>query len=63
MLSPFLPRNTSLTRLDELALNFMISVIKGIKPKGQVESMLAAQMAATQMLSMRFAVSKLTRAG
>lgn len=42
-------------KIDELALNFMISVIKGVKPKDQVESMLAAQMAATQMLSMRFA--------
>jgi hypothetical protein len=42
-------------KIDELALNFMISVIKGIKPKGQVESMLAAQMAATQMMTMRFA--------
>jgi hypothetical protein len=42
-------------KIDELALNFMISVIKGNKPKDQVESMLAAQMAAAQMLSMRFA--------
>ena len=42
-------------KIDELALNFMISVIKGIKPMDQVESMLAAQMAATQMLSMQFA--------
>ena len=42
-------------KIDELSLNFMISVIKGIKPQDQVESMLAAQMAVTQMMTMRFA--------
>jgi hypothetical protein len=42
-------------KIDELTLNFMISVIKGIKPQDQVESMLAAQMAATQLMTMRFA--------
>jgi hypothetical protein len=31
-------------KIDEPALNFMVSVIKGIKPQDQVESMLAAQM-------------------
>lgn len=39
---------------QELA-NFMLSAIKGIEPKDDVEAMLAAQMAATHMLSMTFA--------
>jgi hypothetical protein len=42
-------------KIDELSLNFTISVIKGIKPQDQVESMLAAQIAITQMMIMRFA--------
>lgn len=37
---------------DEQGLNFMMSVIRGIDPRDQVESMLAAQMAAAQMASM-----------
>ena len=32
--------------LDEHGLNFMLSVIKGIEPRDQLEAMLAAQMAA-----------------
>jgi len=32
--------------IDEGALNFMLSAVKGIKPRDQVETMLAAQMAA-----------------
>ncbi|BCA00024.1 hypothetical protein BDHH15_09210 [Bradyrhizobium diazoefficiens] len=39
---------------QELA-NFMLSAIKGVEPKDDVEAMLAAQMAATHMLSMTFA--------
>ena len=35
--------------------NFMLSVIKGIEPRDQVESMLASQMAAVQMAAMTFA--------
>jgi hypothetical protein len=31
---------------DENALNFMLSVVKGIEPRDQIEAMLAAQMAA-----------------
>src|SRR6266481_9963233 len=41
--------------VDEPAVNFMISVIKGVQPKDQLESMLAAQMAAVHMLTMDFA--------
>jgi hypothetical protein len=36
-------------------INFMISVIKGIQPRDQVEAMLASQMAAVHMASMAFA--------
>ena len=39
-------------KVDEQALNFMLSVVKGIKPKDQVESMLAAQMAGIHMATM-----------
>ena len=38
--------------INELDLNFMLDVIKGIGPKDQVESMLAAQMAVVHMATM-----------
>jgi hypothetical protein len=41
--------------VDEHGLNFMLSVVKGIEPKDQVEAMLAAQMAAVHMSTMTFA--------
>lgn len=40
--------------VDEAELNFMLSVVKGIKPRDQVESMLAAQMAAIHTAVMMF---------
>jgi hypothetical protein len=40
--------------IDEADLNFMVSVINGIEPRDQVESMLAAQMAAVHMATLRF---------
>jgi hypothetical protein len=40
---------------SEIGLNFMLSVIKGIQPRDQIETMLAAQMAAVHMASMTFA--------
>jgi hypothetical protein len=40
---------------SESGANFMLSVIKGIEPRDQVEAMLAAQMAAVHMASMTFA--------
>jgi hypothetical protein len=40
---------------DEHGVNFMLSVIKGIEPRDQVEAMLAAQMAAVHMATMTFA--------
>jgi hypothetical protein len=41
--------------VDERGLNFMLSVVKGIEPRDQVEAMLAAQMAATHNATMTFA--------
>jgi hypothetical protein len=37
---------------DETNLNFMLSIIKGIKPRDQLEAMLGAQMAAVHMATM-----------
>jgi hypothetical protein len=45
----------ALQNLSEMALNFMISVIKGVEPKDPLEAMLAAQMAAVHILTMEFA--------
>ena len=41
--------------VDEESLNFLLSVVKGIEPRDQVEAMLAAQMAAVHSASMGFA--------
>jgi hypothetical protein len=41
--------------IDERGLNFMLSVIKGIEARDQLEAMLAAQMAAVHVASMTFA--------
>jgi len=43
-------------------LNFFAAVIKGIRPKDEVESMIAAQMAVIHSLTMEFA-TKLALAG
>jgi hypothetical protein len=40
---------------SESGTNFMLSVIKGIEPRDEIEAMLAAQMAAVHMASMKFA--------
>jgi hypothetical protein len=40
-------------KVDECEVNFMLAVIKGIKPKDQLEAMLAAQMAAVQITTMK----------
>jgi hypothetical protein len=48
-------------QVDERLLNFMLAVVKGIKPRDQVEIMLAAQMAAIQDAFMR-ATTTLARA-
>ena len=41
-------------KVSEGDLNFMLAVIKGIEPQDQIESMLAAQMAAVHMATMTF---------
>ncbi len=40
---------------DESELNFMVSIVKDIKPRDHIEAMLAAQMACVHVMSMRFA--------
>jgi hypothetical protein len=40
---------------EEAGTNFMLSIVKGIEPRDQIEAMLAAQMAAVHMASMTFA--------
>jgi len=42
-------------QVDSRTLNFMLSVVKGIAPRDQLEAMLAAQMAAVHMATMTFA--------
>jgi hypothetical protein len=43
------------TTVSEGGANFILATIKGIRPRDQVEAMLAAQMAAVHMASMTFA--------
>ncbi len=42
-------------QVDEDGLNIMLSVVKGIEPEDEIESMLAAQLAAVHMATMTFA--------
>ena len=42
-------------QVDERRLNFMLSVMKGVQPRDQLEAMLAAQMAAVHMATMTIA--------
>jgi hypothetical protein len=42
-------------QVDERGLNFMLSVMKGVQPRDQLETMLAAQMAAVHMATMTIA--------
>jgi hypothetical protein len=42
------------SKINENELNFMVSFIKGIEPRDQIESTLAAQMAAVHMAFMKF---------
>jgi hypothetical protein len=43
-------------KVDEQGLNFMLSVVKRVKPRDQVEALLAAQMAAVHAATMTFAL-------
>ncbi len=42
-------------KVDARALNFMLSVVKSVKPRDELETLLAAQMAAVHMATMTFA--------
>lgn len=42
-------------QIDEGELNFLLAVVKGVRPRDQVEAMLAAQMAAVHVQTMTFA--------
>lgn len=55
LLSQLVNAGTQGPKADERGLNFMLSVVKGVEPKDQVEAMLAAQMAAVHMATMSFA--------
>jgi hypothetical protein len=46
---------TQKRQINERELNFMVSVVKDIKPRDQIEAMLAAQMAAVHVATMTFA--------
>jgi len=48
--------------LDEVSLNFMIAVIKGVEPRDQLECLLAAQLACIHVLTLDFA-RRLSNAG
>ena len=41
--------------VDATAVNFMLSMVKGVEPRDQIEAMLAAQMAAVHSATMTFA--------
>ena len=41
--------------VDEHGLNFMLSIVRGVAPRDEIEAMLAAQMAATHNATMTFA--------
>jgi hypothetical protein len=43
------------SQLDEGSVNFMLSVVKGLEPRDQLEAMLGAQMAAVHMATMTLA--------
>ncbi len=47
--------NAAKSTVNDLELNFMLAVVKGLKPTDQVEAMLAAQMAVTHTATMAFA--------
>jgi hypothetical protein len=55
LLSQFANASSRGGEIDEGGLNFMLSVVKSIKPRDHIEAMLAAQMAATHIATMTFA--------
>ena len=61
MLSQLLEASTTLSNPQAQEANFILSVIDGVEPRDQLEAMLAAQMGALQMASMKMA-GRLARA-
>jgi hypothetical protein len=55
MLLQLLNAGSRAGKVDERGLNFLLSVVKGVKPRDQVEALLAAQMAAVHAATMTFA--------
>jgi hypothetical protein len=55
LISQLADAGTRRRKVDERELNFMLSVVKGAKPKDQIEAKLAAQMAAVHTATMTFA--------
>jgi hypothetical protein len=55
LLSQLCNASTKGKTVDEYDLNFMLSMVKGVEPRDQVEAMLASQMAATHNATMTFA--------
>jgi hypothetical protein len=52
LLRQLAPAGSQCDQINEAELNFMLSIIKGVKPADQVEAMLAAQMAAVHIATM-----------
>ena len=55
LISSLTEANTIDNQFDKRGFDSMLSVVKGLKPRDQVEAMLGAQMAAVHSASMRFA--------
>ena len=55
LISQLADAGTRRRKVEERELNFMLAVVKGAKPKDQMEAMLAAQMAAVHMATMALA--------
>ena len=55
LISQLADAGTRRRKVGERELNFMLAVVKGAKPKDQMETMLAAQMAAVHMATMALA--------
>src|SRR5262249_24393206 len=55
LISQLADAGTRRRKVGERELNFMLAVVKGAKPKDQMEAMLAAQMAAVHMATMALA--------
>lgn len=55
LIGQLLNAGTQGKKADESALNFMLSMVRGVEPRDQVEAMLAAQMATIHNATMTFA--------